>query len=501
MSAQAEIWRVDTPEGIFEADLETLKQWISEGAVIATDKVAKGTLNWIEAGKAPMLRTAFNNKAAGMPYTPPAPAPPGTKTEVPPSTSFSDPPQAPPSDDASSFESEHTSSHTAAEEPYVAARATSNTCQNHPSIPAYYICRVCAATFCENCPRVVNRTHICPACGDLCKPFAEERNKVMRQQLQVEGFGFSDFGRALKYPFQHKVALLCGALLYGLLLLGGFKGQIVAYVVLFGCISHVISQVAWGRLHRSFMPDFSAFNLWDDFAVPLGLGIGIIIVTWGPIIVLVLALAFGVVNSAPKPSSFVAGAEHSEAQPVNEEDLSVLTDPEADPNKLKEANDKLNKTRPGAQISQAAEESRERSDPMANFRMLLPYLGAGILFVLLFLIFLAWGIFYYPMALTVAGYTQSFGSVINPLVGLDTIRRMGATYFKAFGMVILLQIGSGIVGIIVAIITYPLALPFIGNLPGTFLEGSAAFYFNLVIACVLGLSLFKCADRLGIAVD
>jgi hypothetical protein len=133
--------------------------------------------------------------------------------------------------------------------------------------------------------------------------------------------------------------------------------------------------------------------------------------------------------------------------------------------------------------------------------MLLPYLGAGILFVLLFLVALAWGIFYYPMALTVAGYTQSFGSVINPLVGLDTIRRMGANYFKAFGMVLLIQIASGIVGIIVAIITYPLALPFIGNLPGTFLEGSAAFYFNLVIACVLGLSLFKCADRLGIAVD
>jgi len=41
MSAQAEMWRVTTPEGTFEADLETLKQWIAEGAVIATDKVSK----------------------------------------------------------------------------------------------------------------------------------------------------------------------------------------------------------------------------------------------------------------------------------------------------------------------------------------------------------------------------------------------------------------------------------------------------------------------------
>jgi hypothetical protein len=493
MSAQPEIWRVDTPEGTFEADLETLKQWIAEGAVIPTDKVSKGNLSWIEAGKAPALRSAFSNKAANIPYTPPTPAAPETKTEQPPSSGSCVEPEPP--------ISEHARDH-AADEPFVGARTSSNTCQNHPSVPAHYICRVCAATFCQTCPRVVNNIPICPACGDLCKLFHEERSKAARHEMQGEGFGFSDFGRALKYPFQHKVALLCGALVYGLLLLGGFKGQIIAYVIMFGCISHVISQVAWGRLHRSFMPDFSAFNLWEDFAVPLGLGIGIIIVTWGPIIVLVIALVFGVVNTVKQPPSMVAGAEHSQAAPVNEEDLSVLTDPEADPAKLKEANDKLNQTRPGAQISKAAEDSKsEQSDPAATIRMLMPYLGAGILFVLLFLIFLAWAIFYYPMALTVAGYTQNFGSVINPMVGLDTIRRMGGTYFKAFGMVLLIQVVAGVVGVIVAIVTSPFALPFIGNLPAKFIDGSVTFYFNLVIACLLGLSLFKCSDRLGISVD
>jgi len=70
----------------------------------------------------------------------------------------------------------------------------------------------------------------------------------------------------------------------------------------------------------------------------------------------------------------------------------------------------------------------------------MPYLRTGIAMVLLFLLGLAWAIFYYPMALTVAGYTQSFAAVINPLVGLDTIRRMGATYFKAFGMVLSIQV-------------------------------------------------------------
>jgi uncharacterized membrane protein len=285
-------------------------------------------------------------------------------------------------------------------------------------------------------------------------------------------------------------------------MLAGFRGAIIAYVIMFGCISHVISQVAWGRLHRSFLPDLSSFSLWDDFAVPLGLGIGITIVTWGPVIVLILALLFGVFKVAgPSPSLVSSGAD-AQSSTLGEEDLSVLMDPEADPKKLEEANRKLNETRPGSVISREAERSQqEQSDPAAGLKMLLPYLGAGIAIVLLFLAGLAWGVFYYPMALTVAGYTQSFGSVINPLVGLDTIRRMRGTYFKAFGMVLGLQFVGFVVSVIIAIVTSPFALPFVGNLPARFIDGSVTFYFNLVVACLLGLSLYKCADRLGISVD
>ncbi|HET9787465.1 MAG TPA: hypothetical protein VFP47_10045, partial [Pyrinomonadaceae bacterium] len=59
MSAQSEVWRVSTPEGVFETDLETLKQWIVEGCVLPTDKVSKGNLSWIEAGRVPKLKGAF----------------------------------------------------------------------------------------------------------------------------------------------------------------------------------------------------------------------------------------------------------------------------------------------------------------------------------------------------------------------------------------------------------------------------------------------------------
>jgi len=275
----------------------------------------------------------------------------------------------------------------------------------------------------------------------------------------------------------------------------------IGWMIMFGCISHVISQVSWGRLDRSFMPDFSGFSMWDDVVQPIFLGIGITIVSWGPMMVLMFALIFGVVSSGALSSTDHEVATANE-QEIKEDDIDVLLDPNADPKKLEEANKKLDTMRPGTQIALEAERSKEESnDPTAMIQQILPYLGAGIGIVLLLLAGIAWGIFYYPMALTVAGYTQSFWSVVNPLVGLDTIKRMRLTYFKAFGMVIFIQFVGLVVSGVVAYITSPFDMPWVGNLPASFINGGFTFYFNLVIACVLGLSLFKCADRLGIKVD
>lgn len=493
MSAEAEKWRVSTIEGVFEADLETLKQWIHEGCVLPTDKVSKGSLNWIEAGRAPMLRATFNGE---VPAPPPA-APPTTL-------------------DASLLPSPDQTSHNQAEQfaqpdqfataPVTRAQATSSqVCYQHPERPTKHICRACATPFCEACPKFVgtSKIAICSLCGELCTLFEQQRSKAVHQEFQSSGFGFADLARAVRYPLQHKVALLFGASLYAFCLLAGFRGRVIASVIMFGCISHVISQVAWGRLHRSFMPDFSAFSVVDDVAMPLVLGIGITIVTWGPTIVLLCVLIFGVISGgpvAPADGLQTQGAQSSDQ--LSEEDLSILMDPNGDPHKQAEASKKLDQLRPGYQVSKDAEKSqKELSDPTADFRMLMNYFQAPILIVLLLLLSLGWGIFYYPMALAVAGYTESFGSVINPLVGLDTIRRMGATYFKAFGMVLLIQIVGFVVTVIVAMITAPFTLPFFGNLPAMFIDGSMTFYFNLVVACILGLSLFKCADRLGISTD
>lgn len=48
-------WQVETQGQIYEAEFEELKQWISEGAVIASDKVKRGNLRWLPVEKVPEL--------------------------------------------------------------------------------------------------------------------------------------------------------------------------------------------------------------------------------------------------------------------------------------------------------------------------------------------------------------------------------------------------------------------------------------------------------------
>src|SRR6185312_2296489 len=111
---------------------------------------------------------------------------------------------------------------------------------------------------------------------------------------------------------------------------------VIAYVIMFGCIVHVISQVAWGRLDRNFMPDFSAFSMWDDVAVPLGLGVSVGIVSWGPTLLLIVALLFGVFSGAAPSALELAQGPGEKHAPIDSDKLAPLLDPNGDPKKQEE---------------------------------------------------------------------------------------------------------------------------------------------------------------------
>lgn len=185
MSAQVETWRVSTVEGVFETDLETLKQWIDEGCVLPTDKVSKGRLNWIEAGRAPMLRAAFAGEA--------------DLSRAANTTSTSG--------ISSSVSTEH-SLHDESVQPQVmplesADAKPAQVCHNHPQVASKHVCRACATAFCDECPRYYGTSKIalCPLCGDLCSLVEKIRAWVAHRELQSSGFGFADLAAPFATPF------------------------------------------------------------------------------------------------------------------------------------------------------------------------------------------------------------------------------------------------------------------------------------------------------------
>jgi hypothetical protein len=516
MSEKNESWQLMSEDGVYETDMESLRQWVVEGRVLPTDKVRKGNLRWIEAGRAPMLRAAFAGEyvAAETAASSPSKESPAagwqqaqqgatawqhgqsyagagaqegydfnqsSASAASPNNDFSSDPF--PSEDAFAPE---------------ATPGISAVCRNHPESPTKYVCRACNASLCSQCPKVVGKIPLCPLCGELCKLFAEEHLKITQRYEQRSGFGFEDFGRALVYPFKNIFSVLLGAICYAFLLWGGLWGQIVASAVLFGAISKVINRVVAGKIDQKNFGDDS-FSFYDDVLIPFFNGIGVTIVTIGPVIVLFLALIFNLFSSlAPNRAALDPTNPPSQEEQLTPEDFGELIDSK-DPQKAKEAEKKLEKLHPGKQISDRAEESKAKNaspfGPLSNF------IGAPLLIILLLVVALAWAVLYYPIALAIAGYTEDFWSIVNPLVGLDTIRRMGFTYVKAFFMYLSVQAVGWVLTIFAYILLAPFDMPFVGNLPANFIGSMITFYTSTVIACILGLALYKSADRLGIATD
>ena len=65
-----ELWQLEANGKIFETNLSEISTWIGEGAVLRQDKVRKGNLRWIEAGKVPSLMAFFNAFDNGQPIPP-----------------------------------------------------------------------------------------------------------------------------------------------------------------------------------------------------------------------------------------------------------------------------------------------------------------------------------------------------------------------------------------------------------------------------------------------
>ncbi len=543
MPEATEIWQVDVNGTVYDAAFGELPEWIDGGSLLPGDKVRKGNLRWIEARRVPSLVPFFNAKEKGEPMPVVVTVTEGEPVVAEP-TAFAEPVVAEP---------------TVVPEPVSSAPAVAfdpTRCSLHEDRESFYLCDGCANGFCKECPTSYGSSvKICPLCGAMCKRAEEARaiNKLLQQESVVinEGFGLGDLTRALGHPFNFKISLFFGAFLFMLLTVarsaggmggmymaaGGIFAAMSANALTFGVLSHTLDNFIQGKFEENFMPDFDDFDLWEDVIHPFFLSIAAYLCAFGPFFIS-LAIGFYIVSTtvSGQMDAFKSEVERIPGTPVyngrelvdqsgdvkevlqgidqrQRERIAAATQT-ADGNVSSDANSETaavvdEESRQQEELWASATEGQKRSlesvlgktpetEAKEDAEMVQAVLGLAAPLVVVGFVTFLWGLFYFPAACAVAGYTRTFSSTINPLVGLDTIKRLGLDYIKLLGITAILMIGSVILSTILSVIFAPLALPGLGNIPATAISAFFTFYLVAVFSCLLGYLLFKRADKLGL---
>lgn len=542
-----EQWQAQVNGETYDASFAELTAWIAESALLETDKVRRGKLRWLDAGKVPPLREFFNAKELGVD----PPEVQVTVTDGSSSEEFLDDAVEQQTESGHNLSDNQFAEQTvdASNEPKTESNSSPledtppdpNFCSIHSEVESKYVCKTCFHPFCKSCPQSFGSSvKICPYCGAMCdevKAFHTEQQRETQYRSDISGgFGFDDFGKALAYPFKFKSSLFFGGLLIAIFGFGQNAANMgsffliaaalicimLANAITFGVLANTIDNFAKGFTDKDFFPSFEDFSLWDDVVHPFLLSVAVYISSFG----IFFALVFGIVWYAWSSfASQMAGSK--EAAVAQLEKTSQQSQSHVE--KLKQKYRSQNQGRTGIKVgpdgltegqrASLTEEAEFQSlnDLANNFRksqlestigqtpetqeaqnraLLGKFIKVAGVFIFFAGLALLWGLFYFPAACAVAGYTRSFFATLNPLVGLDTIRHLGFDYLKILLMTFLMSVASGMVGLIFALIFFPFNLPRFGNLPAQFVGSFVTFYFSVVFAVTLGYALYKNSAKL-----
>lgn len=523
-----DLWQVEVNGQVYEAAFGELGEWIAGGSLLPGDKVRKGKLRWIEARKVPSLVPFFNAKENGLPM-------PVVVTTT--DAAISGEVAGSDSSPLTANVSDH-AAHMNAPNP--------DACAVHPDLQSDFICDGCANGFCSACPnRYGGTVKVCPLCGAMCRAVNEVQSArqfaAKNSAAIATGFGLADFFAAIAHPFKFKVSLFVGALMFAFFSLGQSAASIggifmvvsaliclmLANMLTFGVLTNTVDNFSQGNLGENFMPNFDDFSLWEDVVHPFFLSIGVYVSSFGPFLLVMMVGLYLIVNAvSSQMNTFQSEIEkipgtqvYSGRQLVEQSDevRKVLDGLKKENAERLTRQAEMADGGPESIVGQPEKEQEEMLAVLAEGRkaqfesvigktpetkekeaaeMLMGFLSLAAPLVVIGFITLLWGLLYFPAACVVAGYTKSFLATLNPLVGLDTARRLGFTYVKILFMGFLLAVVWITIGGILSLIFSPFNLPGIGNLPAKWFASMFGFYVSVVFSCIIGYALFKSADKL-----
>lgn len=418
---------------------------------------------------------------------------------------------------------------------------TADFCSMHPDAPTAFLCGTCGNGFCPACPKSYGGTvKICPFCGAMCKSVKEVQAKTQAAfQYDADlskGFGFGDFFNALAYPFRFKSSLFFGAIMFMFFSLGqgaGAMGSIflagaglicwmLSNMLTFGVLANTVENFAQGKVGGNFMPSFDDFSLWDDVVHPFFLSVGVYLVSFGLVIVIIIGtIIWGLNQVSNNISKSYSPAENTKI--VTDKDNPFINNPDfqnqnemygegdmPDENGIIKSQDIRDDTEEEVRrVNELINEQRKKqlesqfgktpeTVQQEQQQMLQGFMKTALPILILVVIGFLWGIFYFPAACCVAGYTRSIVATLNPTIGLETIKLLGWDYVKIWFMGFILLVASGIIGLILGIVFMAFDMPTVGNIPAKAVGALFAFYFSVVFSVILGFALYKNADKLNL---
>lgn len=301
----------------------------------------------------------------------------------------------------------------------------------------------------------------------------------------------------LAYPLQDPMAFIIFALITGFFKFAAMfshRVMIFSIGILLWYSFHTLYQVASGNMKR-LLPEFNDIS---DLTHPIRLSFAALAITWGPVLLVGLLFAANAETTGVDVGSMVAGATgvptETIAPPANVDEqvqekvqnlLGGLGGEEIQGEDSTEENDT-----PRERIAKEGKPKAPvitHSAPPVTSAIPLDAKTAGSGLSILLFVTLFWKAAYTPVALIVAALSKNLWSVVNPRIGLDTIRRMGVVYWQV--MIIYTGLTAAEWGFGKMFDLFPLA----GLAGMAFVKA----YFALAVGCALGLAVYKKAPELG----
>lgn len=353
------------------------------------------------------------------------------------------------------------------------------TCVTHPRVRSEEMCPTCAVGYCVEC-----RKAVCPQCDGVCMPTNSYAVWQVRERQRARSL-WDEISTILSYPLQDRLAFVVLALFTGLF---GFAARFTVYAIpfsqgiLFWYSFHSLYQVAKGNMRRA-MPEFNDIA---DLYRPLRLSGGVLLIGWAPALLLMVMLGSslgmgGLIWGQQEEPTAMAQLAPTQREAEQDAAVTAVLDilgenaGEAEETPVSESEEdeaavarRLGVTPPRATTPATATEYT---------------LGLSLLIGLA----LAWKVAYTPVALIVAALSSNFWSILNPLIGVDTMKRMGPVYMQV------MLIYSGFAAVRWALGMALGYVPFLGGVGMSFVDA----YFYLAVGCLLGLAVFKRAHELG----